>query len=157
MTGREGEPEHRHCGPGRSRSREDPDVIARSRAKLVPVTDRDCPWWTGAIRGRGHAPFWAAERRFLIAHRFAYALARGVDAVTKWMCWVTAATTRCVSALPRIGPRVDAPTEPAGGGAGGGCWRKRRWPIPRGPRRCGRELRNLARSDPADEAAALDR
>lgn len=59
----------------------DPHVVARWRSKVVTVPGSDCLWWTGAITGRGHGRFWVAEDKVVIAHRFAYALRYGAEAL----------------------------------------------------------------------------
>lgn len=64
----------------------DPGVVARYQAKIVAVEPYACLFWTGAIAARGHGRFWMADDAddhdfVVIAHRFGYALAHGVDAL----------------------------------------------------------------------------
>ena len=59
----------------------DSSVVARFQEKLVWVPGSECVWWTGAVSGRGHGRFWVGQQRVVIAHRFAYALVHGVDAL----------------------------------------------------------------------------
>lgn len=132
-------------------------VVARWRAKLVRVDGSECVWFTGAISGRGHGRFWLPSGRVVVAHRFAFALARGV------------ATTADV---PVLGHRCDNPLcQRVGPGhvvASSYAENRREWAIrraltgsplgdPRGARRRARELRDLAREDPALVAADLER
>ncbi len=76
----------------------DPDVLERYRAKVLVVPGSECLWWSSAISGRGHGRFWlgAAGTRdiVVIAHRFAWALQHGVDAL---------------AATPVLGHRCDNP------------------------------------------------
>jgi len=77
----------------RSRQRSaDPAVLTRYRAKVATVPGSECLWWTGAVAGRserertdggGHGRFWYAPGRVIIAHRFAYAVMHGVDALAE--------------------------------------------------------------------------
>jgi hypothetical protein len=61
----------------------DPTTVERFRGKVARVPGSACSWFTGAITGRGHGRFWLAarERRgvVVVAHRFAWAVAVGVD------------------------------------------------------------------------------
>lgn len=68
----------------------DPRVLARYRAKVATVPGSECLWWTGAVSGRsarehtnggGHGRFWYAPGRVIIAHRYAFAVMNGVDAL----------------------------------------------------------------------------
>ncbi|WP_338752265.1 hypothetical protein [Janibacter alittae] len=78
-----------------------PDIVARWRAKTVRVPGSDCLWWTGAISGRGHGRFWYAPGRVVIAHRFAWALAYGVESLVG----IELLGHRCDNPLcQRIGP-----------------------------------------------------
>lgn len=69
-------------------------VRDRFASKVVVVPGSECRWWVGAISGRGHGRFWVGEDQVVIAHRFAFALARGVDAL---------------EAAPLLGHRCDNP------------------------------------------------
>lgn len=124
-------------------------TVARHRAKTVRVPGSDCLWWTGAISGRGHGRFWYASGRVVIAHRFAFAVAHGVDALRE---------------VELLGHRCDNPLcQRIGAGhvmASSYVENRREWaarrdlagsPLgdPRGSRGRARELRDLARRDPA--------
>lgn len=66
----------------------DSAVVARYWEKIWVVPGTTCLWWTGAVSGRGHGRFWLTattpgQGRVMIAHRFAYALAHGVDALAE--------------------------------------------------------------------------
>lgn len=137
----------------------DGDVVERWRAKIVTVEGSGCLWWTGAISGRGHGRFWYASGRVVIAHRFAFAVAHDVTALAR----AELLGHRCDNPLcQRVHPEhVVRSTYVAN---------RREWAIlkkltgsplgdPRGSRRRARELRDLAREDPAllaaDQAALL--
>lgn len=81
----------------------DPTVVARYRSHILTGTDDECHLWTGAISGRGHGRFYVASRQadtgrrrtvVVIAHRFGYAAAHGVDALLD---------------VPVVGHRCDNP------------------------------------------------
>ena len=58
-------------------------LIGRFQAKLRVLPGSDCVWWTGAIsRNAGHGRFWLGTGRVVVAHRFAFALAEGLDALS---------------------------------------------------------------------------
>ena len=59
----------------------DAAIVARYESKIVTVPDADCMFWSGAVSGRGHGRFWLGDERVVIAHRFGFALACGVDAL----------------------------------------------------------------------------
>lgn len=134
---------------------EDPGVVARFVARIVTVPGSECSWWTGAVSGRGHGRFWLAPGRVMIAHRFAFAMVCGVDALAK----TRILGHRCDNPLcQRIGPGHVV--------ASSAVQNRREWasrrrlagnPLndPRGPRRRARALRDLARSDPGAVAADL--
>lgn len=145
----------------------DPSVLARYRAKVATVPGSECLWWTGAVSGRserertdggGHGRFWYAPGRVIIAHRFAYAVMHGVDALQE----ARLLGHRCHNPLcQRIAPEhvvVSTARKNRQEWAA-----QRRLPYspladPRGPRRRARELRDLAREDPqlvADDLARL--
>lgn len=144
----------------------DPEVLARYRAKVTTVPGSECLWWTGAVAGRshrertqggGHGRFWYAPGRVMIAHRFAYAVMHGADA----LYGARLLGHRCDNPLcQRIAPGHVVVSSAA--------QNRREWAIrraltdgpladPRGPRRRSRELRDLARTDPELVAADLDR
>ena len=77
----------------------DGGTVARFPAKIaVVVPGSGCEYWTSAISGRGHGRFWIAEVAgrdvVVIAHRFAWALERGVNALEQ---------------VPVLGHRCDNP------------------------------------------------
>ena len=77
----------------------DEATVARFHARTVLVPSAHCAvWWRGAVSGRGHGRFWlgqvAGRDVVVIAHRFAYALAHGVDALEQ---------------TPLLGHRCDNP------------------------------------------------
>lgn len=61
----------------------DSAVSGRFWSKVVLVPDSGCLWWTGALANRGHGRFWLSTRppACVIAHRFAWALAYGIDSL----------------------------------------------------------------------------
>ena len=144
----------------------DPDVLARYRAKITTVPGSECLWWTGAVSGRsrrertdggGHGRFWYARGRVIIAHRFAFAVMHGVDALDQ----ARLLGHRCHNPLCQ---RI-APTHVVVSSA---RQNRQEWAVqrrlpyspladPRGPRRRARELRDLAREDPELVAADLER
>ena len=50
-------------------------------AKVVHVPGSECDWWVGAISGRGHGRFWVGPGHVVIAHRFAFAMTYGLEAL----------------------------------------------------------------------------
>lgn len=134
----------------------DDDCVGRWRAKTVRVPGSGCLWWTGAISGRGHGRFWIGGR-VVIAHRFAWALAHGVES----LAGIEVLGHRCDNPLCQ---RVDADHVVASSYVAN----RREWaarkeltgsPLgdPRGSRRRARELRDLARRDPVLVAADQER
>ena len=136
----------------------DPAVLARYRTKVATVPGSECLWWTGAVAGRsdrertdggGHGRFWYAPGRVIIAHRFAFAVMNGVDALAE----ARLLGHRCHNPLcQRIAPNHVVVSSAA--------QNRREWSVqprlpyspladPRGPRRQARELRDLARGGPA--------
>ncbi|HEX2807192.1 MAG TPA: hypothetical protein VHN80_13595 [Kineosporiaceae bacterium] len=64
----------------------DPATVQRYRAKVVEVPGLPCRIWSGAVTNRGHGRFWLTDpatrtAHGVIAHRFGYALAHGVEAL----------------------------------------------------------------------------
>ena len=133
------------------------ETVARWRAKIVRVEGSSCAWWTGAVSGRGHGRFWLASGRVVVAHRFGFALANGIEEAAR---------------VPVLGHRCDNPLcQHVGEGhvvASSYVENRREWVIrreragsplgdPRGSRQRARELRDLARRDPALVAAELAR
>lgn len=133
----------------------DAAIVARYESKIVTVPDADCMFWSGAVSGRGHGRFWLGDERVVIAHRFGFALACGVDALV---------------GIEVLGHRCDNPLcQRAGPGhvvASSYVQNRREWaarrlmldsPLndSRGSRGRARELRDLARVDPARVAAQL--
>lgn len=141
-------------------ARADPRVVDRWRAKLVTVEGSGCVWWTGAISGRGHGRFWYAPGRVVIAHRFAFAVTHDVASLAD----AELLGHRCDNPLcQRVHPEHVVRSTYAAN--------RREWAIrknltgsplgdPRASRRRARELRDLAREDPAllaaDQAALLE-
>ena len=131
------------------------DAVDRFRSKVVDVEGSECRWWTGAISGRGHGRFRMASDRVVIAHRFAFALSVGAEVAGQ----VAVLGHRCDNPLcQRVGPGHVV--------ASSYVENRREWvarrlltgsPLgdPRGARRRARELRDLARVDPALVAAEL--
>jgi len=76
----------------------DGGTVARFRAKIAVVPGSGCEYWTSAISGRGHGRFRVGEVAgrdvVVIAHRFAWALEHGVDALEQ---------------VPVLGHRCDNP------------------------------------------------
>jgi hypothetical protein len=64
---------------------DDLETVRRYRSKVVSVPGSACAWWSGALSGRGHGRFWlgtvAGRDVVVIAHRFGFALERGVEAL----------------------------------------------------------------------------
>lgn len=144
----------------------DPVVLARYRAKITTVPGSECLWWTGAVAGRGerertdgggHGRFWFAPGRVIIAHRFGFAVMHGVEALDQ----ARLLGHRCDNVLcQRIGSGHVVVSSAAEN--------RREWSIrrhqpdspladPRGPRRRARELRDMAKTDPALVTADLAR
>lgn len=144
----------------------DPARLAPYRSKIVTVPGNDCLWWTGAVAGRsrreaqtggGHGRFWFAPGRVIIAHRFAYAVMHGIEALEE----ARLLGHRCDNPLcQRIAP---GHVERSSALRNRREWAVRRHDVgspladPRGPRRRARELRDLARTDPEAVAADLER
>ena len=132
-------------------------VRTRFTAKLVRVPGSDCLWWTGAVSGKGHGRFWVRANHVVVAHRFAFALAHGVDALAA----APMLAHGCDNPLcQQIGPHhVVASTAVLNRRE----WAQRRRVIgspltdPRGALQRARTLRDLARVDPSAVAAELDR
>jgi hypothetical protein len=77
---------------GAERGGADPVVLSQYRAKITTVPGSECLWWTGGVAGRsgrertdggGHGRFWYARGRVIIAHRFAFTVMHGVDALAE--------------------------------------------------------------------------
>lgn len=126
----------------------DAEVVSRWRAKTVRVPGSGCLWWTGAVSGRGHGRFWLGEGHVVIAHRFAYALTLGAQALEG----VEVLGHRCDNPLcQEIGPEHVVVSSH--------LQNRREWvarrdltgsPLgdARGARARAKELRDLARRDP---------
>ena len=134
---------------------DDEDVLQRYAAKVVTVPGSGCWWWTGAVSGRGHGRFWIGGGRVVIAHRFAWAMTCGVEALGE----VSVLGLRCDNPLcQRVGSDHVVESSP--------IQNRREWAArrslaggalgdPRGARQRAVELRDLARADPARVAAHL--
>lgn len=127
---------------------QDEETVSRWRSKTVRVPHSNCLWWTGAVSGRGHGRFWLGPGRVVIAHRFAFALVSGVDALDG----VEVLGHRCDNPLcQRIGDEHVVVSSHQQNRRG---WAARKdltgSPLgdPRGARDRARELRDLARRDP---------
>jgi hypothetical protein len=136
----------------------DEDTVARFRTKIRVVPGSPCRWWSHAVSGRGHGRFWlgtvGGRDVVVIAHRFAWALEFGVDALQQ----VPVLGHRCDNPLcQRIGPgHVEAST----------AWRNRQeWVMrrdtiggalrdARGARGRARALRDAVRRDPTSVSLA---
>lgn len=63
----------------------DPETIERYWSHVRAVAGSPCAWWSGALSGRGHGRFWLAcvdgRDVTVIAHRFAFGLAYGAQAL----------------------------------------------------------------------------
>jgi len=146
----------------------DPAAVARYRAKVLEVPGSDCLWWQGAVSGRGHGRFYVGtvdadpadtngsgrvRDLCVIAHRFGYALVYGAAVL---------------NSLPVLGHGCDNPlcqrigaghVHPSSHAANRRAFLARRFvagsPLgdPRGARGRSRELRDMARADPAAVAA----
>ncbi len=132
----------------------DPQVVSRYLSKIVTVPGESCRFWCGALSGRGHGRFWFGSGRVIIAHRFGFALAHGVDALEQ----ARVLGHRCDNAIcqrvdddhVRVSSAVENRRE----------WLSRRRELgpladPRGPAARARMLRDMARVDPGLVAADL--
>jgi hypothetical protein len=136
----------------------DEETAARFRAKVRTVPGIECELWSSALSGRGHGRFWLGRTGgrdiVVIAHRFAYALECGVDALL---------------AVPVLGHRCDSPLcQRVGAGhvEPSSSWRNRQeflmrrrtigGPLrdARGSRGRARALRDALRADSTGVAAA---
>jgi hypothetical protein len=141
-------------------------VLTRYRAKVATVPDSECLWWTGAVAGRsqrertdggGHGRFWYAPGRVNIAHRFAFPVMHGVDALAQ----PRLLGHRCHNRLcQRIAPEHVVLSSAAQNRLEWSVQRRLPYsPLAdlRGRRRRARELRDLAREDPQLVADDLTR
>lgn len=142
----------------------DPARLALYRSKIVTVPGNECLWWTGAVSGRsdrtdggGHGRFWFARGRVIIAHRFAFAVINGIEALQE----ARLLGHRCDNPLcQRIAP---GHVEPSSALRNRREWVLRRHDLgspladARGARRRARELRDLARENPELVAVDLQR
>lgn len=135
----------------------DEATVARFRAHTVHLPTAYCTvWWRDAISGRGHGRFWlgqvAGRDVVVIAHRFAYALTHGVDALEQ---------------APLLGHRCDNPlcqvvgpghVEPSTAWRNRHEWVMRRGTVggvlrdSRGARGRARAIRDALRLDPTIES-----
>lgn len=127
----------------------DPHVAERYWAKIVMVPGSECAWWSGAISGNGHGRFWLGGDRVVIAHRFGFALQRGVDALTQ----ASMLSHGCDNPLCQLVHPEHV--RPATASENRREWAARRHiaglPLsdPRGSRRRAQTHRDLLRQDPA--------
>jgi hypothetical protein len=135
----------------------DKETVARFHAKVRTVPGVECRLWASAVSGRGHGRFWLARTGgrdvVVIAHRFAFALEHGVDA----LLGVPVLGHRCDNALcQRIG---EGHVEPSSAWRNRQEWLMRRHTIGgplrdvRGARGRARALRDALRTDPTGLAA----
>ena len=132
-------------------------VRDRWAAKVAHVPGSECDWWVGAISGRGHGRFWVGPDHVVIAHRFAFAMTHGLEAL---------------DLAPLLGHRCDNPLcQRIGDGhvvVSTARENRREWvqrrdlvdsPLadPRGSRSRAEVLRSLARVDPAGVRAEIER
>jgi hypothetical protein len=134
----------------------DAEIVARFRAKVRVIPGSPCSWWHSALSGRGHGRFWLGHAGgrdvVVIAHRFAFALEHGVDAL---------------EAAPMLGHRCDNPLcQRVGTGhvVASDPWRNRQeWLMrrhtiggalrdARGARGRARAVRDALRADPSPAA-----
>lgn len=129
------------------RALRDQSVRDRYDAKVARAGRDDCWFWTGAIHPKGHGRFWVAtftdarsreHDLVVIAHRFGWALAHGLDA----MLAAPVLAHECDEASCQ-NPRHVVPSTVA---ANREDWLRRRW-LPGSP------LRDVR--GPADRARAI--
>lgn len=131
-------------------------VRERFCSKVVHVPGSECWWWLGAISGRGHGRFWITDDLVVIAHRFAYAMTHGADALED----ARLLGHRCDNPLcQRIdGDHVAVSTARRNRRE----WLSRRFDVnsplsdPRGARARAEVLRSLARLDPISVQAEIE-
>ena len=62
---------------------DDPETVERYWSHVRVVPGSSCVFWAGALSGRGHGRFWLARVEgcdiAVIAHRFAFGLAYGIE------------------------------------------------------------------------------
>lgn len=133
-----------------------PGVVSRFWRRVLIVPGSECLWWTGAIADKGHGRFWLRSKsdgrdHVIIAHRFAFALAYGVEAL---------------AAAPMLGHTCDNPMcqnvlhhRPMDSAQNSHEWAVRRhrpsWPLRDGRGARGRAVavRNALRAGESLEAA----
>lgn len=91
-----------------------PTLVAAYRQRVLNVAAPGaCHPWTGAVSGRGHGQFWIAHDRMVIAHRFGFALAFGVDALVAAQVLAHACQNPLCQNMAHIGPALS-PTPTVG-------------------------------------------
>lgn len=138
-----------HVHPDLARSLADPGVVQRYLDKVVTIPGSECSWWIGAISGGGHGRFWVGDNLVVVAHRFGFALAQGLEALR---------------AAPLLAHRCDNPlcqrVHPDHLVASTAARNRQEWAIrrhvaglplsdPRGSRGRAEALRALVRRDPS--------
>lgn len=93
-----------------------PTTVAAYRQRVLNVAAPGaCQLWTGAMSGRGHGQFWIAHDRMVIAHRFGFALAFGVDALLAAHVLAHACGNLLCQNMAHLGPAPSASTPPGAG------------------------------------------
>jgi hypothetical protein len=138
-----------HVHPDLARALADPGVAQRYLDKVVTIPGSECSWWIGAISGGGHGRFWVGDNLVVVAHRFGFALAQGLEALR---------------AAPLLAHRCDNPlcqrVHPDHLVASTAARNRQEWAIrrhvaglplsdPRGSRGRAEALRALVRRDPS--------
>lgn len=136
---------------------DDPDTIRRYLSHVVAAPDgvRCRWWWSGAISGKGHGRFWLGTTGgrdvAVIAHRFAWALRYGVDALLSVEVLSHCCDNPLCQTVEDLTPSTNAHNRAE--------WAQRRHSPGnalrdrRGARRRARELRDAVRNNAADPAA----
>jgi hypothetical protein len=132
-------------------------VRERFTAKLVDVPGSGCLWWTGAVSGKGHGRFWIGQDRVIVAHRYAFGLVHGVEALLA----VETLAHGCDNPLCQRAAEGHVVASTAA--LNRSEWAQRRRVIgspltdPRGALRRARSLRDFARISPLAVTAELER
>ena len=88
-----------------------PTTVEAYRQRVLSVAAPGaCHPWTGAVSGRGHGQFWIGPDRMVIAHRFGFALAFGVDALLAARVLAHACANPLCQNMAHIGPALSAAT-----------------------------------------------
>lgn len=87
-------------------------VEAYRQRVLSVAAPRACHPWTGSVSGRGHGQFWIGPDHMVIAHRFGFALAFGVDALLAAQVLAHTCANPLCQNMAHIGPAPSATTFP---------------------------------------------